>query len=252
MPYSSNRVFRYSTSDDDWIELPAPCPNSDPGLAMIQGTLTSVGGWKEEGQSCFDNKLFSYTEGEWVEQYPAMQVARSSPAVVSDEQYVIAAGGLLDNKWTSAIEVFSVSEGVWSFTDLPEPLENITAVLCDQECLVMNDSGRTYSIPLQSLLRAQPFWKRLHDHPWGSPTLTSVYGRPITVGGQSKPNNTTTGDVYELSDDGWIKIGSMKVPRFRCLVCVVLGQELVVVGGRQTSPESPISLTDGVESAQLF
>ena len=69
------------------------CPCSDCALVIIDGTLTTVGG--ENYKFGYTNKLFTLQQGQWLEEYPQMNTARSSPAVVSTSggDYIIVIGG---------------------------------------------------------------------------------------------------------------------------------------------------------------
>ena len=79
-------------TEDKWEELPQ-CPYRNSGLVIIDSALTAVGGW--DGSHI--NKLVTLRQSQWVEEYPPMNTARSSPAVVSTSDgghmNVIAIGG---------------------------------------------------------------------------------------------------------------------------------------------------------------
>ena len=75
----SNTVYSSQWSTEKWEQLP-PCPYHNSALAIIDGSLTAVGGW--DGH-CHTNKLFTFRQRQWVEEYPPMNTARFSPAVVS-------------------------------------------------------------------------------------------------------------------------------------------------------------------------
>ena len=66
-------------TEDKWEELPQ-CPYRNSGLVVIDSALTAVGG--DDGYS-YTNKLFRLRQSRWVEKYPPMNTACSSPAVVS-------------------------------------------------------------------------------------------------------------------------------------------------------------------------
>ena len=60
-----------------WNELPSSSCR-DSALVIIDGSLTTVGG----NGSSYTNKLFTLQQRQWIEEYPPMNTARSSPAVV--------------------------------------------------------------------------------------------------------------------------------------------------------------------------
>ena len=82
MTFNSNSVYRYQLREDQWNVLPSceSCPYKNSGLVVIDGVLTAVGGW--DG-SHYTNQLFTLRQSRWVEEYPPMNTARFSPAVVS-------------------------------------------------------------------------------------------------------------------------------------------------------------------------
>ena len=100
------------------MQLPS-CPYLFSGLAIIDSELTTVGGLDRAGRRT--NRLFTLRQGKWVELYPPINTARSSPAVVStsDGDYRIAIGGF-DSGWTATVELFQVKSKRWyKLTDLP-------------------------------------------------------------------------------------------------------------------------------------
>ena len=87
---NSYDVFAYNLENNDWSELPE-CPQSDFGLAVVNNLVTAVGG--VSGGQC-TNHLSNYSGGRWVTVFPPMPTKRRWPAVISAENYLIAAGGL--------------------------------------------------------------------------------------------------------------------------------------------------------------
>ena len=79
-PFNSNSVYSCQWSTEKWEELP-PCPYYNSGLVIINGQLTAVGG--EDGSYRCTNKLFTFRQSQWIEEYPPMNTPRSSTTVVS-------------------------------------------------------------------------------------------------------------------------------------------------------------------------
>ena len=90
-PADSKSVYNYHWSTEKWEELP-PCPCKNSGIVIINGQLTAVGG--VDGSRC-TNKLFTFQQRQWIEEYPPMNTARSDTNVVSssDGEYIIVIGG---------------------------------------------------------------------------------------------------------------------------------------------------------------
>ena len=254
IPDDSYTVYAYQPDEDEWQEH-SHCPHKWTGLAIIKDLMTVVGGLEgEKGRKT--NKLLSWRDGRWEEVFPPMNTARWHHAVLSEDDYVIAVGGEDDE---TSVELFTVSTNTWStVTSLPQPLRYITATLSCNILYAMDDDGRTLSISMSHWTkntsreppRPHPTWQPLpHDAPfWGS-TLTTVCGEVMAVGGRR--GGTTTGDVYQLRQREWVRIGCMDTARRYPIVAVlrVPGHSMLVVGGR-SSPPSPYRLT-AVELAVL-
>ena len=247
---SSYTVYAYQPDEDEWQEH-SHCPHKWTGLAIIKDLLTVVGGL-EEGRKT--NKLLSWRDGRWEEVFPPMNTARWNHVVLSEDDYVIAVGG--DGE--TSVELFTVSTNTWStVTSLPQPLPEITATLSCNILYAMDWYGRTFSISMshwtkntsRELPRPHPIWQPLpHDAPFWASTLTTVCGEVMAVGGMR--GYTATGNVYQLRQREWVRIGCMHTAR-RCPIVAVLrvpGHSMLVVGGSPT-PTSP--LLTAVELAVL-
>ena len=92
---NSCQVYSYQIigEEEQWSQLPDN-DNSNFGLTVIDGLVTSVGGNKNG----YTNTLLSLTctgEGErkkWSEIYPPMPTPRLNPACITTEQVLVVAG----------------------------------------------------------------------------------------------------------------------------------------------------------------
>ena len=253
--YGSYTVYAYQPDEDEWQEH-SHCPHRGPGLAIIKDLLTAIGGKEEEEEEGRKtNKLLSWRDGRWEEVFPPMNTARWEPAVITHDRYVIAVGG----EGETSVELFTVSTNTWStVTSLPQPLPYITATLSCNILYAMDWEGRTFSISMSHWTkntsrepsRPHPTWQPLpHDAPVEASTLTTVCGEVMAVGGWT--GSTATGDVYQLRQREWVRIGCMDTARWYPIVAVlrVPGHSMLVVGGRSYSP--PSSSHTAVELAVL-
>ena len=250
--HTVHTVYAYQPDEDKWQEH-SHCPHRGSGLAIIKDILTVIGGLEEE-EGRKTNKLLSWRDGRWEEVFPPMNTARWDHAVLSEDDYVIAVGGEDDE---TSVELFTVSTNTWStVTSLPQPLTAITATLSCNILYAMDDDGRTFSISLSHWTkntsreppRPHPTWQPLpHDAPFRGSTLTTVCGEVMTVGGWR--GDTATGDVYQLRQREWVRIGCMHTARYWPIVAVprVRGHSMLVVGGQSPS----LSLLTAVELAVL-
>ena len=239
-PHASNLVYRYQWSTEKWEKLP-PSPHCNSGLVIIDEEPTAVGGW--DGPR-FTNKLFTLRQGQWVEHYPPMNTARSSPAVIStsDGKYIVVIGGSVGGfVWTATIELFHVKSRRWyELTNLPRGLPQPSATICDNQLHVIGHNGTGYSCSLQALLSSdQPItsqsilniltWTQLPRLPVKWSTAATLCGQLVTVGGMQ--GGSQVNPIHQLMDGQWVEIGSMCSGRWLCLVVTSSPDKMIIVGG---------------------
>ena len=244
-PQYSNSVYSYQWSTEKWEELP-PCPYSDSGLVIINGQLTAVGGEDRSRTT----KLFTLRQRQWIEEYPPMNTAHSYTTVVSssDGEYIIVIGGF-DSIWfhnddltaTCTVELFQVSSRRWhQLKDLPQPLPDPSATICDNQLHVIGSDGDGYSCSLQALLSSdRPITSQSIPHliSWTSlPRLPVIWSTAATLSGQlviigGTQDGLTVKTIHQLLDGQWVEIGSMSCGREYCLVVSPSPDKMMIVGG---------------------
>ena len=244
-------VYQYEVDTDMWKEH-SQCPYEGTGLAIIKNLLTAVGGKEISGKT---NKLLTWRDREWEEIFPPMNTARSAHAVVSSDHYIIAVGGDDDEM---SVELFIITTNTWSIvTSLPRPLCRITATLSCNTLYAMDGDGRAFSISMSHWTKntsrkpssPHPTWQPLpHDAPVRGSTVTTVCDEVVAVGGV-RDDGTATGDVYQLCQREWLRIGCMDIARYHPIVAVLPEDRIVVVGGWFASSYSSIILLTAVELA---
>ena len=237
-PEGSNSVYRFDWSADKWEER-LSCPYRNSGLVVIGGELTAVGGIDRFG---YTNKLFALRQMKWVKEYPPMNTARSSPAVVClpDSEYIVAIGGEKGG-WTVAVELLQVNSKRWyKLTDLPKPLTIPSATLCGDVVHVIGAVANGYWCSPQALpsndkpippqfLQHIISWKSLPPLPVAYSTAAILRRELIIVGG--KQGWSRINALHQLVDGQWVKIGSMAIGRSECLVASLSPETIVIVGG---------------------
>ena len=244
-PDGSNSVYQYEWSTDQWSrkELPS-CPCENSGLVIIDGELTAVGGYIYSSGR-LSNKLFTLRQRKWVEEYPPMKIAQTSPAVVSasDGDYIIVIVGRgRDGDWTTAVELFQVKTRRWYETmKLPQPLPRPSATVCgDQVHVISGLDYSGYSCSLQALPSSdQPITSQSLSHllPWNplpplpviESTAATLCGQLVIIGGRRdwSPVNS----IHQLVEGQWMEIGSMTSSRWWCLSVSPSPDKLIIVGG---------------------
>ena len=246
----SNTIFSYRMRGDSWKELPR-CPHYSSALVLVDSVLTAVGG--QEGRY-YTNKLVTLRQFRWVEEYPPMSIARSSPAIVSTSEgrhtIVIVIGGEGDGGWTDAVELYNTGRRSWSqLTSLPQSLTLPSAAICGNQLHVIGNDTIGYSCSLQALLSNHrpmesqsraPMWTPLPRLPVTCSTAATLCGQLVIIGGiRSKgPDKSPVigkknrSCIHQLQlYKQWVKIGSLSSGRRECLVASPSPEKMVVVGG---------------------
>ena len=236
-PGGSKSVYSYQWSTE---KLP-PCPYWNSGLVIINGQLTAVGGL--DG-SRFTNKLFTFRQSQWIEEYPPMNTARYMTTIVSssDGEYIIVIGGYGDGGgWTATVELFQVSSRRWhQLKDLPQPLSRPSATICGNQLHVIGSDAKGYCCSLQALLSSDRpntsqliphliSWTSLPPLPVTHSTAATLSGQLVIIGGMQDWSSVKT--IHQLLDGQWVKIGSMSCGRWLCLVVSPSPDKMMIVGG---------------------
>ena len=215
--------------------------------------LTTVGGY--DGSFLRTNKLLTLQLGKWVKEYPPMNNACSSPAVIStsDGENLIVIGGKAGaggGHWIAEAELLQLKSKRWyKLTDLPQPLSLPSATIGGDHLNVIGTDANGYSCSLQALpTNDQPVtlpftlsWKPLPPLPVRDSTAANLCGELLLFGGwrDGPPVNS----IYQLVEGQWVEIGSMTTNRDRCLVVRPSHDKIIIVG----MYNSPFDAVDNVE-----
>ena len=231
LPHGTHSIFKYEWSTGKWLDKPLSCPYQNSGLAIVDGELTSVGGKK--GALC--KKNIKTRREKWVNEYPKMNTARASPAVVStsDGGYLIVMGGQIDNgHWSVKVELLEVGEKTWyKLKSLPDPaLSYPSSTIRDTKLIVLGDRSTGYSCSL-ALDSVPPTlrWRPLPSLPVTAATPVQLLEELVIVGG--KQNGMPYDSIHQLVDGVWVQISSMKSVRERALVVISPPGKMMIVGG---------------------
>ena len=236
-PDGSNSVYKYELRREKWEELPSS-PYRSSGLVIINKQLTAVGGWDGLLPT---NKLLTLRQRKWVEQYPPMNTARFSSAVVStpDGEHLIVIGGNGSLcSLIATVELFQVKSRRWyKLTDLPEPLPSPSATICGDLVHVIGTDTDGYTCSLGSLSSSdKPIppesvlhlisWTPLPPLPVTESAAATLCGQLVLIGGWRNVNS-----IHQLVDGEWVEIGCMSSARERCLVASPSPDRIIIVCG---------------------
>ena len=233
---NSDKIHSYSMDRNEWRTLPVTCPHTNPGLTFVEKELTAIGG-EVKGQST--KKVTSWKKGKWSKEIPPMKYPHRSPSVTNyNGIYVIVAGGAWYNE-KSLIEVYSIQSRSWfKVVDLPKPLYGITSTLCQNNYVIMDGHGSTYSMDLVSLLSSASC-----SHQWKGLPCLSVLGEATLATICNQVICVCSDGLYQLSEAlVWKKIHdafSSFSSWSKSIVCfvgqrLVVGEKLLVVGGHNS------------------
>ena len=231
---NSTSVYQYELSAGKFEEL-APCPYRNAGLAIVDGELTAVGGMDGNNRI---NKFFTLRKGEWVAEYPPMNIARSITSVVAtpngDCLFVIGGSARYS---VASVELFRLKSRKWEILPaLPQYLPYPSATITDDLLHVIGgDNGYScYYKPLitnETLIPSHPtlIWKRLPRLPVTDSTAATLCGELVIIGGRK--HGLLQNSIHQLMDGEWVKIGSMNSSRSWCLVANSSPEKLLIIGG---------------------
>ena len=258
-PDGSSQIHSYSIDTYRWSILP-DCPRTDFTLTVINGFVTAVGGmqwgtWFSITE--LTNTLLSVIkEGEkwkWVELFPCMPTKRKLTAVTCSQMALVVAGG---EPILSTVEVMNTDTLQWSTaSSLPNPLYNPSATICgDRVYLEGRNPQRkmaVFTCSLSTLLQSQPsqpVWCPITGLPVEYSTIVILNGQLLAIGGKKHHCTTYTNAIYlhNQATNFWELITCLPTARYNCLVAVLPGNKLMVVGG-----ETNTGLTNIVEIASV-
>ena len=253
-PDGSSRVYSYQNilGNEQWSRLPDN-PNGAFSLAVIDGLLTSVGGYDSRYKGT--NTLLSLTgEGErkqWSEVFPPMPTPHSSTACITTEKALVVAGGRAGDN-LATVEVMDINTKQWTTVcPLPQKLWSLSGIVCGDSLYLAGGftggsgpkSVFTCSLPdfwqpetlgsrIRQTLTRSNVWKEISSLPVTLSTLASFGGHLLAIGGKDDSENSTT-DVYRYDShtDSWHVISQMKNKRSQCLAVTLPEDKLIVVGG---------------------
>ena len=243
-------VYKNIIGEETWSIL-SNNPTSSFGLAIIDGLLTSVGGYYLNTI----NTLFSLIEEgevkEWSAIFPPMPTPRDSAACVITEQALIVAGGLGEgNNPLDIVEVMNMATKQWALVaQLPLNCSNISVTIFQDTLYVaggLQISKSAFACSLPDLWSSsKKVWKEIECLPEERSTLVSFSGHLLAIGGRDDLCKPTT-DVYRYDSHtgSWTVACQMKSKRSDCFAVTPLGDYLIVVGGINRPNEES---TDSVE-----
>ena len=238
----------YILGNEEWYRLPDN-HNTGFSLAVIDGLLTSVGGWNIRGPT---NTLLSLTgEGkrkQWSEVFPPMPTPRSRTACITTERALVVAGGEADDD-LATVEVMDINTKRWTTVcPLPQKLRLLSGTVCGDSLYLAggfigySESKLVLTCSLPNLWQPETLgsrlqqksnvWKEINCLPVTVSTLASFGGHLLAIGGKDD-SGTPISDVYRYDShkNSWHVTSQMENKRMWCLAVTLPKDRLIIVGG---------------------
>ena len=242
-------VYVYDINGNQWDRL------SPPGqymgrLQIINSKLTVIGG-RDNTTRKRTNKVTTYNNNSWKNIYPNMNKARNKPGAVTHLDYVIVAGGVLDdNTLSDNIEVLNYKQSshwVIARIKLPEPMWIPSLTISDDVLFVVGyskaDGNRTraaHKVPVDIITSSAAqltsnqitHWTKLPPAPHYNTAVIPNSCPPVIIGGDDKQDVPTVDiRVLDIPNSSWKKIASLPTARVSPAVVPVSRDSVLVIGG---------------------
>lgn len=245
------QVYGYDCFANQWYLLPPlqqyyGVPHIVGGKLVIFGGRLSLNSKRTSKVSTFDQST-----GRWTSFYPNMMSARSRPGLATHLEYIIAAGGTVDDATcVNDIEILNWVENIaWKMVSfrLPFPMYALTPSVCNDNLYIVGFSNKegsfrnAYMIPAASI--ASPLsssssksWQKLKSSEYHNPALIPGLSHPVIAGGEryiDQASKVSTADiyVYNTGTKSWDLVDKLSSPRSNCAIVAMDNNALIVIGG---------------------
>ena len=241
-------VYVYDINGNQWDRLPPPGQYQGQ-LQMINGKLSVVGGWDNTTRKR-TNKVTTYNNNRWSSYYPNLIKARSLPAAVIHLDYVIVAGGKLDDDtYSNDIELLNYKQSshwVIARMKLPEPMWVPFLTISNDLLYIIgynrangNRSRAAYQVPVDTITSTAQLtsdqtthWTQLPPAPHCGTAIIPNSCPPVIIGGVDEQNVPTTDiTVLDVPNNSWKKIASLTTARSTTAIVPINHDSILVVGG---------------------
>lgn len=254
-PCNSQRVYSFHYQTMQWSTL-SKCPCAESTLTSVNCQLTTVGGLHQYTST---NKLFTYRDGKWIEQYPPMHIKRIQAAVISLSTVLVVMGGKGGVYYLKSTEVLDLTTSQWCTTSqLPYGIYNASActVLCGEILFILggitdsNDYSAA-SCQLRDLVQSSQssrVWYSISDLPVKLATCVSLQGQLLAVGGIAKHDKKSNA-IYKYDHDTniWTASSTIAAVKSECFATVLPDDSLLIVGGITGKWYKDDTKSDGAE-----
>ena len=241
-------VYVYDINSNQWDRLPPPGQYMGT-LQIINSKLTVIGGW-DNTTNKITNKVTTYNNNKWSNEFPNLLKARVRPDVLTHLDYVIiAGGGLDDNTYSDDIELLNhkqSSHWVIARMKLPEALWAPSLSISDDALFIVgygratDRTNASYKVSVDVVTSSAAHltsnqtvhWTKLPPAPHYN-TAMIPNSCPLTIIGGYNIQGVLTTDirVLDVPNNSWKKIASLTTARVATAVVPINHDSILVIGG---------------------
>ena len=244
-----NEVFVYDIHHDQWNRLP-PCGHRRGILQIIDAKLTIIGGLDSHTRK-ITKKVTTFSDNGWTNVFPDMLNPRVKPGVVIHLNYVIVAGGALDDSvFSNDIEILDwtepsqTSHWVTATVKLPERMWFLSLTVSGDLLYIVGynrSNDRTtaaYQVSVDAITSSvdHPLtnshmihWHKVPKAPHAGTTIIPNSCPPVIIGGYN--HQGLTSDISILDGNSWKTIDSLTTPKKYAAVVSISHDSILVIGG---------------------
>ena len=252
-----HNVYVYDINNNQWDRLPPP-GQCEGILQIINSKLTVIGGVDNTTKE-ITNKVTTYNNNSWSNEYPNLLKARSKPGVLTHLNYVIVAGGALDdNTIYDDIELLNYRQSphwVMARMKLPEAMWAPSLTISNNTLYIVGycranghitNAAYGVLVDMVTSLAAQltsnqtAHWTKLPPAPHYGTAIIPNCSPPVIIGGYDIIQYARTVDirVLDVLNNFWKKIASLTTARSATAVVPINHDSILVIGGH-TSGRNP-------------
>ena len=240
-------VYVYDINSNQWDRLPPPGQHKGI-LQIINSKLTVIGGVDNTTKK-ITNKVTTYNNNSWSNEYPNLLKARNSPGVLTHLDYVIVAGGVLDeDTFSDDIELLNYKQSshwVIARMKLPEAMWLPSLTKSDDTLYIVGYNiaiGRTsaaYAVSVDMVTSSvtqltsnqTAHWTKLPLAPHYSTAIIPNSCPPTIIGGKKHGVKIDDIRVLDVPNNSWKKIASLTTARSATAVVPINHDSILVIGG---------------------
>ena len=250
IPYRSCKVFSYQNfkGHEVWSALPDN-PNQNCGLTVIDGLVTSVGGFNNSPTNTLLSLIGEDKNKHWSIVFPPMPTLRTMTTCITTTQALVVAGGFAGGS-LDTVEVMDLKTKQWATAcPLPQIIKHFSGVACGDTLYLtggfvgVTSSKSVFSCDIHDLWQPKTLgskirqkfsgktknlnvWREIGSLPIPHATLATFRGNLLAVNGYDHYKYDTTTNTWNI-----ISKYRNKQHRLECFAVTLSPKQLLIVGG---------------------